>query len=282
MSASTGGYGGGAAGSSLGCFVILKNAEMAQTAGIHLRETRVRAREIKFLVEAARGPEVQAWMRANLAPDEFGSGPEHDQFETSSLYFETDQFDVFHRRGSYGKSKYRVRRYGGSPIMFLERKFRTDRVLIKRRTTAGLDEFARLEHQPDPAWYGYWFHRRLAARQLKPLVQVSYVRTARLGISPYGKVRMTIDFDLRVLPLPDRAFLPGTGLPLLEGHNIIELKYSTALPDVFKQLIDRFALETQGVSKYRAGLGLLGLSPDAPARDSTGADAAAADPAAEV
>ena len=78
-------------------------------------------------------------MRANLAPDEFGSGPEHDQFETSSLYFETGQFDVFHRRGSYGKSKYRVRRYGNSPIMFLERKFRTERVLIKRRTTAALE-----------------------------------------------------------------------------------------------------------------------------------------------
>lgn len=216
------------------------------------------------MVPAARGPEIQAWMRANLAPDEFGSGPEHDQFETSSLYFESGKFDVFHRRGSYGKSKYRVRRYGDSPIMFLERKFRTERVLIKRRTTATLDDFARLEgDEPDPDWYGYWFHRRLVARQLKPLVQVSYVRTARLGTSSNGKVRMTIDFDLRVLPLPDRAFLPGTGLPLMEGHNIIELKYSVTLPTVFRNLIDDFALKTQPVSKYRAGLALLGLSPDA-------------------
>jgi VTC domain len=236
---------------------------MAETAGIHLRETRAHAREIKFLVDTARGPEVQAWMRANLAPDEFGSGPHHDQFETSSLYFETGEFDVFHRRGSYGKSKYRVRRYGASPIMFLERKFRTDRVLIKRRTTAALDDFRRIDGtEPDPSWYGYWFHRRLVARRLQPLVQVSYDRTARLGISRYGKVRMTIDFDLRVLPLPDRAFLPGMGLPLLEGQNIIELKYCVELPAVFQDLISRFALETQVVSKYRAGLSLLGLSPD--------------------
>ena len=236
---------------------------MAETAGVHLRETRAHAREIKFLVAAARGPEVQAWMRANLAPDEFGSGPEHDQFETSSLYFETAAFDVFHRRGSYGKSKYRVRRYGDSPIMFLERKFRTDRVLIKRRTTAALDDFRRIDgNAPDPGWYGYWFHRRLLARRLKPLVQVSYVRTARLGTSPHGKVRMTIDFDLRVLPLPDGTFLPGVGLPLLEGQNIIELKYCVELPAVFQEVISRFALETQVVSKYRAGLSLLGLSPD--------------------
>ena len=76
------------------------------------------------------------------------------------------------------------RRYGTSPIMFLERKFRTERVLIKRRTTAALEDFRRIElHEPDPEWYGYWFHRRLLARRLKPLVQVSYVRTARLGSS---------------------------------------------------------------------------------------------------
>ena len=236
---------------------------MAETAGIHLRETRANAREIKFLISAEKGPEIQAWMRANLAPDEFGSGPERDQFETSSLYFETAKFDVFHRRGSYGKSKYRVRRYGDSPIMFLERKFRTDRVLIKRRTTAALDDFRLIEtNEPDPNWYGYWFHRRLIARRLEPLVQVSYVRTARLGSSPHGKVRMTIDFDLRVLPLPDRAFIPGTGLPLMPAHNVIELKYSKQLPDIFKDVISQFELKTQPISKYRAGLALLGLSPE--------------------
>jgi hypothetical protein len=148
--------------------------------------------------------------------------------------------------------------------MFLERKFRTDRILIKRRTTAALDDFDRIEGDvADPGWYGYWFHRRLIARTLRPLVQVSYVRTARLGQSPYGKVRMTIDFDLRVLPLPDRAFLPGTGLPLLEGKNIIEMKYCVVLPAVFRQLIEEFALKSQPVSKYRAGLALLGLSPEA-------------------
>lgn len=237
---------------------------MTEIAGVHLRETRAQAREIKFVVDTARGPEIEQWMRGHLAPDPFGSGPDHDRFETASLYFETTAFDVFHRRGSYGKSKYRVRRYGVSPMMFLERKFRTDRVLIKRRTTAAVNDFERIEGgTPDPAWYGYWFHRRLIARQLKPLVQVSYVRTARLGTSPHGPVRMTIDFDLRVLPLPDRAFLPGMGLPLLEGQNIIELKYCVVLPPVFRQLIDHFGLKTQPVSKYRAGLALLGLSPGA-------------------
>jgi hypothetical protein len=235
-----------------------------ELASVHSRETRIHAREIKFLVDRAVAPEIQAWMRANLLPDEFGTGPFHDEYATSSLYFETGAFDVFHRRGSYGRSKYRIRRYSDSPNMFLERKFRTNRVLIKRRTTVPVAEFERLEGSvADRDWDGYWFHRRIAARRLRPLVQLSYVRTARLGMSGTGKVRMTIDFDLRVLPLPDRAFLPGTGLPLLEGQNVVELKYCVALPSVFKQLIEQFALKMQPISKYRAGLTLLGLSPDA-------------------
>lgn len=237
---------------------------MADVGAVNTRETRAYAREIKFLVDMKLAPQIQEWMRANLEPDENGDGPFHDQYATSSLYFETAAFDVFHRRGSYGRAKYRIRRYGLSPIMFLERKFRTDRLLAKRRTTVPVTEFERLEGDvPDPAWAGYWFHRRIIVRRLRPLVQLSYNRTARYGSSSTGPVRMTVDFDLRVLPLADRAFIPGTGLPLLEGQNVVELKYRVALPALFKQLVEQFSLKTQPVSKYRAGLALLGLSPDA-------------------
>jgi hypothetical protein len=231
--------------------------------GVHSREARSRAREIKFVVNSDLGPQIQAWMREHLQADEFGTGAYQDEYATTSLYFETPKFDVFHRRGSFGKSKFRIRRYGASPVMFLERKFRTDRVLIKRRTTVPVEDFEWLDAPaPDPAWHGYWFHRRLRVRDLHPLVQVCYHRTARLGTSSTGRFRMTVDFDLRVLPLPDRAFLPGVGLPLMDGLNIVELKYCVALPAAFKELVERFALQMQPVSKYRAGLALLGLSPD--------------------
>ena len=234
---------------------------MSET-GVHLRETRTRAREIKFLISATLAPRIQEWMRANLGPDEFGTGEFSDQYATSSLYFESETFDVFHRRGSYGRSKYRIRRYGMSDVMFLERKFRTDRLLAKRRTIVPVTEFEHLDSDtPNQEWAGYWFHRRLLLRRLRPLVQLSYERTARLGQSETGPVRMTIDFNLRVLPLPDRAFLPGTGFPLLEGHNIVEVKYRIALPALFKGLVAEFGLRPQPVSKYRSGLAALGLSP---------------------
>ena len=78
-------------------------------------------------------------------------------------------FDVFHRRGSFGRAKYRVRRYDESPRVFLERKLRSS-VVTKRRTLVNLEELARLRgEQLDRGWAGGWFHGRMLARD-EPLV----------------------------------------------------------------------------------------------------------------
>lgn len=226
------------------------------------RETRSFAREIKFLITAELGLQIQEWARSNLERDPSGTGECGDQYATTSLYYETPGFDVFHQKESYGRAKYRIRRYGLDNYIFLERKFRTDRLLAKRRTSVPLEGLQRLgELEADRAWEGYWFHRRILTRGLKPLVQVSYDRTARLGSAPMGPIRLTIDTNLRVLPLPDRAFLPGVGLPLIEGRCILELKYVQDLPVVFKQLVERYAISPGRVSKYRLGLGALDYSP---------------------
>ena len=230
------------------------------------RETRDWAREAKFLIDARLRPQVVEWSRANLEPDGHGSGVYADEYTTASLYFETDAFDVYQRRDSYGRSKFRIRRYGMSNIIFLERKFRTERLLAKRRTTVPVGDLERLAStELDPSWPGYWFHRRILLRRLRPLIQMSYDRVARVGTSSTGPVRMTIDTNLRVLPMPDRAFIPGVGLPLIEDKCIIEIKYRIDIPAVFKRLAQDFGIEIQKVSKYR--LGLTALDYPLPARD---------------
>lgn len=230
------------------------------------RETRDFAREAKFLIDASLRPKIVEWSRANLEADGHGSGVFADEYNTASLYFETDAFDVYRKTHSYGRSKFRIRRYGLSDIIFLERKFRTDRLLAKRRTTVPVGDLERLATSDlDPTWPGYWFHRRILLRRLRPLIQMSYERVARVGTSSTGPVRMTIDTNLRVLPMPDRAFIPGAGLPLLEDKSIIEIKYRREIPAVFKRLAEEFGIEIQKVSKYR--LGLTALDYPLPARD---------------
>jgi len=229
---------------------------------VNSRETRDFAREMKFLLDEQLAPALREWARARLTRDSFGSGPHGDDYTTTSLYFETPQFDVYHRRGSYGRSKFRIRRYGEADIVFLERKFRTNRLLAKRRTTVPIAEMDHLAGPaPDRSWPGYWFHRRVMLRRLDPLIQMSYHRTARVGTAGAGPIRMTIDTNLRVLPMPDRAFIPGVGFPLIEGKCIMELKFRMHAPALFKELMDTFKLVPSPISKYRIGLSVLDYAP---------------------
>src|SRR5262245_52122956 len=95
--------------------------------------------EIKFLLTETTGIQVQEWARGRLEPDPHGTGAHGDEYRVSTLYLDTAERDVCHRRGSYGRSKYRVRRYGEEPRVFLERKLRTASRLAKRRTDIPLD-----------------------------------------------------------------------------------------------------------------------------------------------
>ena len=222
---------------------------------MNLRETRWRAREIKFVASLAMGQSLVEWVRNHLDPDEHGTGPHADEYATSTVYFETHGFDVYRRSGSYGRSKYRIRQYGTSDAVFLERKFRTERLLAKRRTSVPVGDLHRLrDERPDHRWDGFWFDRRVRLRRLQPLIQLSYHRVARVTTAATGPVRMTIDTNLQALPLPDYAFLPGIGLPFLEGTCIVEVKYRLSLPAIVKELAAAFGLQPQKVSKFRAGL----------------------------
>lgn len=216
------------------------------------RETRASASEIKFLLDASQAPAIRAWARANLQPDPHGGGPHADAYTTSTLYFDTRQMDVFNRRHSFGRAKYRVRRYGAASSVFFERKLRQPGVLIKRRTLDSIDALRRLENQEaDDRWIGHWFHRRLLARRLRPVCQVTYDRMARVVSTAEGVVRLTLDGNLRATPVDAAAFVEHAGEQFLPSHDILELKYHARVPAVFRRLIEEFALKPQAASKYR-------------------------------
>ena len=222
------------------------------------REMRGLASEIKFLVTPAVARDIRAWARLRLNADPHGEGASGDEYRTTSLYFDTPALDVFERRGSYGRAKYRVRRYGEAEFLFLERKMRTSALLAKRRTHIALDDLSLLdEPRFDGAWAGEWFHRRLQARRLAPACQVSYLRTARVAATPDGPARLTLDEDLRALPASGLTFSAEAGAAVLDQHVILELKYRAATPTLFKHLIEEFRLDPQPISKYRMALGRL-------------------------
>jgi len=217
--------------------------------------------EIKFLLTEATGLRVREWARGRLEADPHGAGDHGDEYRVSTLYLDTAARDVFHRRGSYGRSKYRVRRYGDERRVFLERKLRTSARLAKRRTGIPLEELHLLQNGAlDDHDTITWFRRRVSMRQLEPVCRVSYLRTARFADTADGKMRMTLDYSLSASPA-DAFSLDGPGpTPLLTGHMILELKYRGAMPAVFKELADTFALTPGRASKYRVAADALGIA----------------------
>lgn len=228
------------------------------------RDIRLSAFEMKFVVDRELGARIRERARTLLSPDPYASGPASDEYHTTTIYFDTTDFAVYRRRGSYRRAKYRVRRYGHGEVVFLERKLRTSEVLSKRRSTVTVDSLPRLAGDSlDPAWQGQWFHERLLMRRLVPACQVSYERTARVGMTDYGPIRLTLDEGLAGIATDSTQFRNEPMTPLFPGRTIVEMKFTAAMPAAFKTVVEEFSLEPARISKYRLGVeGTRGLSPD--------------------
>jgi hypothetical protein len=224
---------------------------------IDSRETRNLASEVKFLIDPITAHRIRDWARLRLSPDPYAGGDSRDEYRTTSLYFDTQDLDVFHRRGSFGRAKYRVRRYGDASVVFLERKLRTSALLAKWRTSIAIDELARVNDPGATEWPGRWFHDRLAVRKLAPACQVSYDRMARVGLSETGPIRLTIDRNVRVTPSNGLEFRVARSQAVLDYRLILELKFRGTLPAQFKEIVEQFRLTPQPISKYRLALDVL-------------------------
>jgi hypothetical protein len=224
---------------------------------IDTREARVTAAEVKFVVPEEIGGRVQEWSRRFLEPDPHGTGRFGDQYRTTTLYVDTPTRDVFHQRGSTGRAKYRIRRYEELDFVFLERKLRRPRLLVKRRTQVPLSDLCRLAGDSADWWPGAWFEHRLAARNLGPSCQLVYQRMARGIGTAAGVARLTVDRDLGAVPAESIAFSAETPLPVIAGQSIVEMKFRGPLPAIFKRLVEDIGLSPTTVSKYRLGVAAL-------------------------
>jgi hypothetical protein len=211
------------------------------------------AYELKFLLDEAQAQAVEAWALRRLALDPHGDPALGGAYRTTSLYCDTPELDVYHRSPSYRRRKFRVRRYGSAPKIFLERKSKWDDRVEKRRTPVPEEELALLAHPMAlVSWTGYWFLRRLRLRRLFPACRIVYQRTAYVGMCAEGPLRLTLDRRAHGILTGDWSLAPFQGgLPLLTGQVILELKFRSALPVPFKELVRNLRLCPSTVSKYR-------------------------------
>ncbi|MBI4660499.1 MAG: polyphosphate polymerase domain-containing protein [Verrucomicrobia bacterium] len=227
--------------------------------------------ELKFLVPRALAQEIGHWACEHLNPDPYADPAQGNAYSITSLYFDTPEFHVLRRLGSFARSKYRVRRYDHHRSIFLERKLKTNGRVSKRRTPTTIQELDRLgEDDADRGWGGYWFHRRLLFRGLRPMCQIRYRRAAWVRNSAESLLRLTLDENLETAAISGVAFDDtSAGQRLLADQAVLELKFRSQLPALFKCLIQEFALQPQPVSKYRVAAAALGRLPYARGEDSS-------------
>jgi hypothetical protein len=226
-----------------------------------LPASRPGAYEIKFLVDDDRADALITSARELLAADPHAEPGRGDAYRIHSLYFDTPDLAVFRRVGAHARRKLRLRRYGVEPLIYTERKAKFRGIVTKRRSAIVAEELDWLvDGQLRPGWAANWFRRRLDLRGLSPKISVVYDRIARVGMTPEGPIRFTVDRDVRCLPSSGSGFPSASeGQQVLSGFSIVEFKYRVALPAVFKGLIRELGQEPTGVSKYRHGVVACGL-----------------------
>ena len=215
--------------------------------------------EIKFLLGSATADLVTEWARVHMARDPVAACDERELYPVHSVYLDTPTLGVFGRAGALRTRKYRLRRYGNEDTIWLERKAKVRGRVKKRRTAISEQELACLYGETPPAhWPGQWFRRRVQLRQLQPACSVTYERFARVGLTPEGPIRLTLDRAIGGIGLKD-SDLSGWEVPRgslaelqrLSGLCILELKYPMSLPALFKVVMSDFALQPLKVSKFR-------------------------------
>jgi len=215
--------------------------------------------ELKFIVSEATAADLCDWARLELDADPHAAASGGDDYRISTLYFDTQAFDLFFRRGSHARAEFRIRSYNEGEVVFLERKLRLRDHVQKRRSEVHRLDLPRLQNSTED-WAGRWFARRLQHRKLRPVCQLAYSRTARMSKSASLPVRLTIDRRIRVAGADTIAFRPARGIEVLAGSAIVELKYGSPMPPLFEKIIDRFDLHPQQISKYRLAVEALGLN----------------------
>jgi len=220
----------------------------------HARNVRPLAVETRFLVAEPSAAEIGTWARRHLHADPHGTGEHGDEYETTTIYFDTADYCVFQQVGSYGRAKYRIRRYQDG-AMFVERKLRRSGLVSKRRTPIDAADLARLaDAAAGGGWHATWFQDRLRARRLRPSALIQYHRTARVGLDGTEGYRLTLDRHVCAASIARLTFSANQPVPLLDRQTIVEIKFRGSAPRVFKEMVERFALAPVSVSKYRRAI----------------------------
>lgn len=238
--------------------------------------------ELKYLVGSKTALSIRDFVSSYLELDEYSVGQPNNSYPNHSLYLDSDglrfYWDVV--KGNKNRYKLRIRYYSDDPKSpaFFEIKRRVNSAILKQRGPVRREAIPLLlsGQLPEPHHLLSDQPKYLAAVQhfcqlmqetgAAPKTHVAYLREAWVSKSD-NSIRVTLDRQVRSAPhfsTHIKTQMQAWVMPF-EPKVILELKFTTRMPNWFKDLVEAFNLVQCGVAKYAEGVALLGerqLSPD--------------------
>ena len=220
------------------------------------------AHEMKFLLDPAKAVELERLLQGSLTLDPHADVVQGNSYALATLYCDTPDLAVFHRRGRYRLFKFRLRQYGNGECIYLERKSKRRLEVRKRRAVVELSDVERFQQTPNGnGWAGAWYHSQLVRNQFQPVCLLYYDRVAYFGPGEHGALRLTFDHNICGGLVSGWSFVPPAERHRLFADQVVcELKYRGPLPTLFKAAIESLQLVSVGISKYRTCLRAAGIS----------------------
>lgn len=225
--------------------------------------------EYKYLIPFSVYLKIKNEMLPYLVPDKNALNKINNDYTVRSLYFDSPHLKYYFEKieGIKIRKKIRIRVYDDyteEKKAFLEIKRKNEGYVYKERAQLyfkNVDEFldkGKAEDfiicpQSDGKAIGYakTFFYYLIQENLHPTILVTYER------EPYyykfgNDLRITFDKNLRYLSFTNhhKIFEEKKLKPALNNKVIIEIKFSRTFPVWLKNIISRYGLQRQALSKY--------------------------------
>lgn len=230
--------------------------------------------EFKYQIEEQTALQIRDFLAAYLDLDEFGASMPNLSYPVHSLYFDSDDFALYHSTINGDKNRYKLRlrfyeNRPGAPVFF-EVKRRMNNTIAKTRggvkkeaveeVVAGRIPGVEYLVSRDPAqiFAIEEFIRLSQSINAVPQTHVYYLREAWLARFD-NSVRVTLDRDVQSCVEKTTKLSEKLDNPVKSFGNqvILELKFTDKFPNWFLELVRVFGLRQTGAAKYVDGLSMI-------------------------
>jgi len=223
--------------------------------------------EYKYLISNSKFNHMRNDLLPFIEKDKNMNGKQ--DYNVRSIYFDNRKLDYYYEKieGIKSRKKLRIRGYNfveGKNLIFLEIKKKYDNYVSKNRTplyfenlnqlfeTGDVEKFVSEQCRKDESVDdGKRFLYHFINRSLRPIVLVIYDREA-YTCKFDNRLRITFDKNLRYSPFPSIEDLYSDDHPhkVLIDHTIIEIKFDRNKPTWLQNIINKYQLSRQSLSKY--------------------------------